>query len=269
MLKRTLTGAAIVAVVYSIVFLSGVNAWLLPVGTAILAALAVYELYAAAGERRKTVLVLSVAMSAEMVLLPVAHYDWLLTILLPVATVVFGLWMSRLETGKGRTRDIYPVAATVVLLLKAIPELRNQPFGLWELAGAITLCFVTDVSAYLVGSTLGKHYLARKVSPHKTIEGSVAGLLGAAGFMFAYSAVLRAKGICTSSWQELLLYAVTASMIAQFGDLSMSCVKRSYGVKDFGHILPGHGGILDRFDSHIFCIAFTVLFSILTDGIFH
>ncbi len=268
MLKRTLTGLAIVAVVYTVVFSTCVS-WLLPVGTAILAAASVYELYAAAGERRKTVLTVSMALSVGVILLPVAHYDWLLTVLLPVATVVFGLWMSRLETGKGKTKRIYIVAATVVLLLKAIPELRGQPFGIWELAGAITLCFVTDVAAYLVGSTLGKHSLARKVSPHKTIEGSVAGLLGAAGFMFAYGALLHAGGICTSDWQELLLYAIMASMIAQFGDLAMSCVKRSYGVKDFGRILPGHGGILDRFDSHIFCIAFTVLFSILTDGIFH
>jgi len=267
MLKRTMTGAAIVAVVYTTVFLSG-DSWLLPVGTAFLAALAVYELYGAAGEERKPVMAFSLALAIGVILLPIAHYDWILTILLPAATVVFGLWMSKLETGKGKRWQIYPVAATVVLLLKAIPELRRQPCGLWELIGAITVCFVTDVAAFLVGSTLGKHKLAQKVSPNKTIEGSVAGLLAAVLFMFAYSGLLGAMEIGAASWQELLLYAIMASMIAQFGDLAMSCVKRSYGVKDFGQILPGHGGILDRFDSHIFCIAFTVLFSILTGGIF-
>lgn len=263
MLKRTLTGTVIVAAVYCTVFFSEKISWLLTLGTALLTAAAIYELFHAANIRNKGMILLSAALAVAVVISPFPGYLSILGVVFSVAMIIFGVWMTRLKPGDGKQWWIYPTSAAVTLLFKAISELNQC-----ELIAAITVCFLTDVAAYLVGSRYGKHYLARVVSPHKTLEGSAAGLIAAVGFVLIYGAVLSEKGIGTFDALRLCAYALPASAIAQFGDLTMSTIKRSFGVKDFGNILPGHGGVLDRFDSHIFCVAFTLLFSSVTGGIF-
>lgn len=265
MLKRTATGAVIVVVVYLTVYFSEAVAELLPCATALLAAAAVWELLRAAQVKSWAVIAVACVAAAAVVIAPIGGYTWFLLAVFLVAAAGFGLWMARLRTGEGQQWYIYPVCAAVVLLMKAVPELTRD-----ELIPAITLCFVTDVAAYLVGSAFGRHKLAPVISPHKTVEGSIAGIVSAVVFVLAYGWWYCGRGSGMPEFQpvKLLLYGLSASVVAQFGDLAMSTVKRSFGVKDFGKLLPGHGGILDRFDSHIFCIAYTVLFSAMTGGLF-
>lgn len=263
MLKRTLTGAVIVTVVYLTVYFSVEFPWLLILGTAVLTAAAIYELFHAAHVENKGILLLAASISVAVVISPMPGFLSILGVIFSVSTIIFGVWMTRLTPGTGKQWWIYPTGATVTLLFKAIPELSQ-----YELIAAITLCFITDVAAYLVGSRYGKHYLARVVSPHKTLEGSAAGMIAAVAFVLIYGWVLSGRGMCPFAPLRLCAYALPASVVAQFGDLTMSTIKRSFGVKDFGKILPGHGGVLDRFDSHIFCIAFTLLFSAVTGGLF-
>jgi len=116
----------------------------------------------------------------------------------------------------------------------------------------------TDTFAYFTGYFLGKNKLAPVLSPKKTIEGAIGGIIGAALLGFAYTWVYGTyynTGIMPYLWGVPLIVAV-GSVVAQFGDLSASTIKRYLDVKDFGHILPGHGGILDRFDSVLFTAPF-------------
>lgn len=111
----------------------------------------------------------------------------------------------------------------------------------------------SDTCAYCVGMLLGKHKIAPKLSPKKSLEGCIGGVIGAAllGYIYAMFTGYKIIGI----ENPRLLFAIIgacASIISQFGDLAASAIKRNYDIKDYGRLIPGHGGILDRFDSIIF-----------------
>lgn len=259
MIKRTLTGIVITAVVYLVIAFSHIPGVIL-CATAFLSVAAVLEIFHATVKNQNVGLKYVCAIGAALlVILPIPQYEHMLRILLPVSAVVCGWMMAKQERfafDKGWKTVL--AALTVVLLFKAIPQLRQMEYGLYYLLMAVTLCFVTDAAAYLIGSRFGKHKLIPKVSPNKTWEGFAAGIAASVLLMLFLGRWWMANGIgdCTHP----ILYAATASVVGQYGDLTMSAVKRISGVKDFGSVLPGHGGILDRFDSHMFCIAYTPLY---------
>lgn len=111
----------------------------------------------------------------------------------------------------------------------------------------VLTAFGTDIMAYFSGFLFGKHKLCPKISPKKTIEGSVGGTLGSVilcglfGYFFAPEVLIHC-----------LIIGVLGGIVSQFGDLTASIFKRKMGIKDYGNLIPGHGGILDRFDSVLF-----------------
>ena len=117
------------------------------------------------------------------------------------------------------------------------------------------LCFigawVTDIFAYFTGRFFGKHKLIPEISPKKTVEGSVGGTLFCILAMLLYGFIINrvAKDAISANYLILGISGFLISIVSQIGDLTMSAVKRHYGIKDFGKIFPGHGGMLDRFDS--------------------
>lgn len=122
--------------------------------------------------------------------------------------------------------------------------------------------WIADSAAYFAGSYLGKHKLCPNISPNKTVEGAVAGIL--AGTLSALLIGLIFKliyGQVTLYYGVLMLTAFVNSVVSIFGDLTFSIIKRSCKIKDFGSIMPGHGGLLDRFDSVIFCLPVVYIFS--------
>lgn len=111
----------------------------------------------------------------------------------------------------------------------------------------------SDTCAYLVGRKIGKHKMAPVLSPKKSIEGCVGGILGAALLGFIFATVF--KNNITGVTHPQLAFSIIggcSSVISQIGDLAASAIKRNHNVKDYGNLIPGHGGILDRFDSIIF-----------------
>lgn len=117
--------------------------------------------------------------------------------------------------------------------------------------GLLVLVWTNDVGAYLVGSRLGKNKLLERISPKKTWEGTIGGAIFAVLAAWGLSFLL--KDITLPQWLAL---SVVAAIGSNLGDLIESMLKRSVGVKDSGTLLPGHGGLLDRFDAFIFCLPF-------------
>lgn len=123
----------------------------------------------------------------------------------------------------------------------------------WILFGFIC-SWVTDIGAYFAGRLLGKHKLSPKISPKKTVEGAVGGVVFAAAINAAVLAVFD-QWVFESAhiaYYVIIPLSIVLSVISMFGDLSASVIKRNFGVKDFGKLIPGHGGIMDRFDSCLF-----------------
>ncbi|NLY66340.1 MAG: phosphatidate cytidylyltransferase [Tissierellia bacterium] len=114
----------------------------------------------------------------------------------------------------------------------------------------------TDTFAYVFGMLFGKHKLCPSLSPKKTIEGSIGGIIGAIGLTYLYIKYLE-----IDAYWAFLLIAFIGSIVAQIGDLTASKIKRVTGIKDFGFIMPGHGGVLDRFDSILFIAPYTYYIS--------
>ena len=140
----------------------------------------------------------------------------------------------------------------VPFMLINISYLSNTRY-IWMI---FTIAFGTDTFAYLIGSTFGKHKLCPKLSPKKSVEGAIGGIFGSLITTLVYSYFFAPNSL----WLIALL-AIVASIIAQFGDLVASKLKREAGIKDYGNIIPGHGGILDRFDSIIFVAPIVFYFS--------
>ncbi len=107
----------------------------------------------------------------------------------------------------------------------------------------------SDTCAYCVGKLIGKHKMPSKLSPNKTIEGCLGGVAGAALIGFIFAVVFYDN---KDIWWQLPLIGAVSSVISQIGDLAASAIKRNHDIKDYGNLIPGHGGILDRFDSIIF-----------------
>lgn len=113
--------------------------------------------------------------------------------------------------------------------------------------------WASDTCAYFVGVMLGRHKLAPTLSPKKSIEGAIGGVLGATIAGGIYGKILEYCGIFTGG--GILIFALLGmcgSIVAQIGDLAASAIKRNFDIKDYGNCIPGHGGVLDRFDSVIF-----------------
>ncbi len=110
----------------------------------------------------------------------------------------------------------------------------------------------TDIFAYLTGILIGKHRPFPNISPKKSIEGCIGGALFSIVIYFIFCLIYQRITDVSINWFLVLLYSFCGTVISQIGDLSFSYIKRSYGIKDFGKVLPGHGGFLDRMDSLIF-----------------
>lgn len=117
----------------------------------------------------------------------------------------------------------------------------------------------SDTCAYCVGKLIGRHKLPSKLSPNKTIEGCLGGIFGAALIGFLYALAFYKD---RDYWWQFALIGGIASVISQIGDLTASAIKRNHDIKDYGKLIPGHGGILDRFDSIIFTSPMVYILSI-------
>jgi len=232
--------------------------------------MASYELCHAAQMKNKAMIAVVMVTAA---LVPPALEYWPLLyarlhipaypLLLGYLILLLVLMLARFETTRF-SHVLYALSAslavpaamtTIVLLRDSIQEREEAAYepnlAAWIIFFALCCAWLTDAFAYFAGRKLGKHKLAPKISPKKTVEGAVGGLLGVSlanvGFALMFNQLfLKQYKINLLAVGLFSLVLGAASMV---GDLAASVLKRNYGVKDFGRFFPGHGGVMDRFDS--------------------
>lgn len=267
MLKRTITGAYIVIISCVVLYFSYIPE-VMPIACAVMTGFSVYELCDGTGfSDNKVFLTVSLLAAVGFSLLQLPYYANVLQMVFPITVIGFAVLMIMVKRCSLRNPlKVIALNLTVIMLFQAFPLLRRMNQGLYYLAGAMIACAITDVAAYLVGRSIGKHKLCPSISPNKTVEGSIGGLLFTVFSLPLLGLALEQTGVLQVDYHKLVVYSVMASIVGQLGDLSMSAVKRICGIKDFGNIFPGHGGMLDRFDSQLLVVPFTFLYCGLTGG---
>ena len=195
-------------------------------------------------------------------------YTLTLYIFLPFLLLLFALWVAYYEQEKPFGADGLGGAVFSGLLvpmgLAAMTVLRDRPWGHILVLAPLVVTFTGDSGAYFTGRALGKHKMSPRTSPNKTVEGLVGGLVTGTVCMVLYGLVLRAFGL-EGNLGKLALIGFLGCCCAQLGDLAFSLIKRQYGAKDYGRLLPGHGGAYDRFDSTSFAAPAVLLLLLLLE----
>lgn len=164
---------------------------------------------------------------------------------------------SRKKVTLEKMGSAFFVSIIIPMCLSSFIRIMQMEHGRYYVLIPFVAAFTSDAFALFAGMLFGKHKLAPSLSPKKTVEGAVGGLVGAVVCVLVYAVVVNQIWHLTPNYLVFALYGVLGSIISQLGDLSFSYIKREYGIKDYGNIFPGHGGVLDRFDSVIFCAPLT------------
>lgn len=227
-----------------------------------ISAMAAFELLRAVGEGKITT-PMRVATIAAAALLPFGSWAGLGTayvnlLSFGVMAVCFWCAIRAYDEGGVKIGFFHVLAALfggviIPLALSALVELRRMDHGRYLVLLAVLLTFVTDAGAYFAGVFLGKHKGITRVSPNKSVEGYIGGYITGVVFALLYGVVAGKIAGAEVNLLPLALCGLFGALATEVGDLAFSFIKRQYGVKDYGHLLPGHGGMLDRFDSMMFC----------------
>ncbi|MCD7723194.1 MAG: phosphatidate cytidylyltransferase [Clostridiales bacterium] len=160
---------------------------------------------------------------------------------------------------------IVPLVFSVIVRLRDMFAGDERQFGVYLVFFALISALGTDVGAQLGGMAFGKHKMCPKISPKKTVEGAVCGVITA--FIMNVAAFFIYQKITGSVPENalvvVLICSVPVSFMGMMGDLTASVLKRNFKIKDFGKIFPGHGGVMDRFDSSLFTLALTYAVAVI------
>ena len=230
---------------------------LFPMVLALCAALAAYELTTCIGARAWYVVAPSVAFAAlgplmtRWVASTVKSYIAFLA-MMAFAYLFLLLTVAVLTAGKLKFSTVAEVVIGVVYAtvgFTSIALLRRIPDGEYLFGMIFVAAWMTDTMAYFTGRLMGKHKLCPEISPKKTVEGSIGGIVFCALSFMLYGFIVNKISGMTPSYLMLFLSGLLLSVVSQIGDLAASLIKREHGVKDYGKLMPGHGGVMDRFDS--------------------
>jgi phosphatidate cytidylyltransferase len=155
---------------------------------------------------------------------------------------------------------IFLMTVLVSILFTCILFTRRLPFGLYYMLLIFIGAWFSDAFALFCGTLFGKHKLAPLISPKKTVEGYVGGVVFGGIFFLLFGVLVQNLSDVRVNFPALLFAGICAALIGQLGDLAFSLLKRHFHIKDFGRFMPGHGGILDRFDSILFVSPVIYLF---------
>lgn len=196
---------------------------------------------------------LATTLSSVIPYKPVRSYDALIVVLGLYVLYILGVWIFSYQ--KDQNVDMNKTLASVLISLyiisatSSIVMIRDSFGGEYYWYFIFIGAWVTDTFAYFTGVFFGKHKLIPNVSPKKTVEGAIGGVVFCIAFFVGYGAIINSLTDYNISLVLLGFAGLLSAFVSMIGDLSMSVIKRTYGIKDYGKIFPGHGGVLDRFDS--------------------
>jgi phosphatidate cytidylyltransferase len=279
MLKRVITAIVAICVLIPCLILS--DTVIFPIACGIVALIALYEITGCIGVRKKWLIsgmtflygaLVSAVVTAYFVGVKNSAEFYSIFSMEKVVVMVFGATFAyifltccftMLSLGEIKflqAAELITWTLYIMIGIMSIALLRRQGDAGVYLYGLIFIgAWMTDTGAYFVGVLFGKHKLIPKVSPKKTIEGAFGGILGCIVGFVLYGFIIQSICDVKVNYVAMVVLATVIAVVSQFGDLVASYIKREREIKDFGFIFPGHGGVLDRFDS-IIAVAPTIYF---------
>lgn len=265
-IKKFLSGIVLFPI-FAVIMIFG-NKYVIDISISIIAIMCLHEFYKVFRGKAKPIEWVGYIAAGAIALVHIIPSNLILPIVAAIIPISIMVLFTR-EILSDMKLNIIDVAITffgicyIVLFLMFAPIIRENISN-----GKILIWFVffiawgTDIFAYLIGSRFGKHKFT-DVSPNKSIEGCIGGIVGAILMVLVYTIVCNQIFGMNISYLYAIFITILLSVISQIGDLAASSIKRYCGIKDYSNLIPGHGGMLDRIDSVIFILPFAYFLLIL------
>lgn len=271
MKTRIITATCAIAIFVPVCIFSHTIAF--PIVFALICGIGVYEMSKCLGMHKNfglTVPMYLVGLSLPMLAFfdVVKPYFYVIGLACTFLLLIYCLAYVMFRLNKDKITDVmtlYALSMYVILCFTSVVNIRYMENGNYFYLLIFIGAWVCDTFAYFTGRFLGKHKLIPAISPKKTIEGAIGGILFTMGAFALYGFILRSAFDFEMSYIELIIMGLVVAIVSQIGDLVASAVKRQYEIKDYGFLFPGHGGVLDRFDSVMLVSPFLfILLSVLS-----
>ncbi len=256
MLKRIITGLVAFCVLVPVLIFS--DTVVFPISVAIVSIISLFEMYRCIGKHKRLSLCIPAYLFAAVYPFAMRYMEngaarGVVAFIFGALFLLYLFFVCIRSRGDMRFSEIgehFTLSLYIVAAINGIIYIRDFGEGGKYLYLLIFVgAWVTDIFAYFTGMLFGKHKLIPEVSPKKTVEGSIGGTLFCAAAFVLFGVVIEALTSLEANYVLLVVSGILAAVVSQIGDLIMSVIKREHGVKDYGKIFPGHGGMLDRFDS--------------------
>lgn len=260
-LKRIAT--AIIGLPLVIIAFTFGNKYIVDIICAIIAIISIHEYFNVFNGKAKPIRWLGYLMAGLISVIHIIPSEYIINIIvITLPTILLLLFLHIIITNM--KINLYDIMITlfgicyILLFTMFIPIVKGMENGTFLLWYIFITAWGTDTFAYLIGKRIGKHKFS-KVSPNKSIEGCIGGILGAIILNVIYTYWLNSYIGVNISYIYILVISILLSIISQIGDFSASSIKRYGDIKDYSNLIPGHGGMLDRIDSVIFIAPFAYL----------
>ena len=246
--------SAFIGVILLILVLLG-NQYVFDIAVTLISSIAVFEVISALGLKKFRIMTLIAFLipSALTALSYTGVNDYYLPLYFTVTSLFMLVMLFNHAKCKFETVSKF-IAVSIIVPVCFFHIILTRRLGFENLDILVILigCWITDSCAYFAGMLFGKHKLAPEISPKKTIEGSIGGIIGVSGILTAYAVIAGNIMNVNVNIVPTIVIGLISGILSQCGDLCASIIKRENNIKDFGKIMPGHGGVMDRFDSLLF-----------------
>ena len=226
----------------------------LDVAIVLISCMAIFEVMSALGlSKNKTMMTISLLMPIAVMLASHFCREHMYAVLFVfLAAYLISMLFLHSKYSFDYVVKFFTVSVMISVSLIHLSFVRRMDYGVICIFFVLIGSWITDSCAYFTGIAIGKHKLAPSISPKKTIEGSIGGIVGVTVIITAYALICGNIIDKDVNIISTVAIGIVSGVLSQFGDLCASIIKRENDIKDFGNIMPGHGGVMDRFDSFIF-----------------